>query len=438
MRLTGCTIVTAVLTVVGVTGASEVAGRAQTELAYFNVSGGGTGRGRSPTTVALRPPDGVQTVRGGEGTTNTGFESHIGLETPLALSAISAHYTSRVESGRWRVVGRLSDGNDLAVTRFSAPTGAADAATALLIVTRLAATRVDIALRFIQIRPATTASSSPSVNVGRAQSQSARIGSPQRSAQASEALTGEERLLREILLFDPVTTEPGQPYEIQRSVPPGFPRELLPPGAATGVVAAAVARDQTTVVGIASTLPLASASKFVRGLAAAGWPAGSPLGGFFRPSSLYGLACRALQAAQMRFVPRSAGGTYVRVSVSIGQCGRPAGSPFLDVAMPMLPHPPGASITAGGGGGGGLDSHHWGVRVTSGLAWPEVVTYYASQMSASEWPAGGRVADSELVVTRHRSTTTAGEPVHAILTLFKVPGGPTVDAWLRVVRLTPR
>jgi hypothetical protein len=434
MRLIGC-VFTAALTLAMPTVPPAAKEAVQTELTYFDVSGGASrGRGRGPTAIALAPPDGVRAIPGGRATTNTSFESHIGLDTPLALPAIAAHYVSRLESARWRVESRLADGTAMTVTRLAAPAGTADPPSAVLTVTRLSDARVDLALRFIQSRPTTSAAGRSGPDAGRAMTQGARVDRPP-AAVINEAASGEERLLREILLFDDVTDAPGQPYEIRRALPPEFPRDLLPAAAATGVVA--VAPNRTTVVAIASTLALEGAAKFVRGLATAGWLGdGPPLGGFVRAHLVYGSVCRAPQSALLRFVPRAAGGTYVRASVSTDRCGR-GGSPFLDVAMPMLAHPPGASVPSIAGGGG-LDSHHWGMRITSGLPLAQLATYYVDQMSKSDWPLAGRVADAECVVTRHRSATISGEPVHAVLTLCTLPGEATIDAWLRVMRLAPR
>jgi hypothetical protein len=427
MRVLGVAVVTGVLA-----GSGAAAQNAPT---LFDVSGGPASRtGPGPTAVAIAPPVGAHTIPGGRSGSNTSFESYVRIETQLAPSAVAGHYTSQMESARWRVASRLTDGTALAVTRLAAPE--AGPRTAGLTVSRLSETRVDVALRFFNVRSMTSPASGPGTSSDVTIAQGARTATiaPPPMAVINEAPPGEDRLIREILLWDEVTG--SGPYQIQRTMPADFPKDLLPTGAITGTVA--VTSDQMTVVATAPALSPAAASKFVQELAAAGWRLDdTSFGGFYSRASLYVTVCRARQTALLRFVPREGSGTYVRASVSTGGCGRSGRVPFVDVAMPLLPNPPGASASTVTGGGG-FDSHNWSMRLGSALSLPDLATYYVAEMSKSEWPLAGRVADAELVVTRHRSTTISGEPVHAVLALLKVPGGPTVDAWLRVVRLAPR
>jgi hypothetical protein len=394
----------------------------QAELALFDISGGPRGRGSVAAAKVLDAPPGARVFPGGRAANRVSFESDVRLETSLRADQIASHYIAQIESPEWRVAARHGTDTLLDATRLAGTAPSGDPLTVVLTVTRLDGERNDVALRIVSPNPA---------------GQSGRAVNPPAARQAQSAdplprLSGEAGLLRDILLADGLTSRPGERFTMVPDLPAGFPNELMPPGAKFGV--AAIADRDAAVVSIAPELSLSAASRFIRDLATAGWiDQGPPVGGFVRPQFVYATLCRGRQSAGLRFVRRDAGGTYVRAIVSSNACERMRPAPFGDVAMPVLVHPSGAAaqvVTAGGG----LESHRWHARIGSGLSWPDLTNYYAGEMARSSWQPEFRVADDDILVSVHRSSTRSGEPVVAILTLLHLPNRTTTDAWLRVVR----
>jgi len=242
--------------------------------------------------------------------------------------------------------------------------------------------------------------------------------------------------LEGILRADELTATRGEPYEIQSTMPPEFPQELLPAGATVGI--AAVSKSMVTVVATAPTFSMTSITRHVRALAGTKWlDSGLTLGGFAIGSGVLAEVCQEPKAATLRFSPRESGGVHVRVAVSSpGPCERTAVRPLEDVALPLLFSPPGTGIGSTSGGGG-LEAHHWRTRLDTTESVASLASHYVDLMTKSAWPLAGRVDDAGMSVTRHGSTTASSEPITAILSVMPLAGTSSVDLWLRVVRHSP-
>ena len=399
-----------------------------------------------PPGPALPAPAGATIATSGRESSSISNESSVTLDTALGLAAVATHYSKHIAGAKWRLEGRSADADALIVERFSGATRAGAPVTALLTVTRLTPSRLDVALRFVRQQPALIGRpGGPPVPAGRpgGAGASALGGTPpmRRGGETPSAAVpargpfNPADVVQQLLQLLPLTNGPEKAV-IQSALPTGFPKELLPSGAKVEVVA--VASTLVTVVASAPKFEMATVTKHLRSLVSTGWQdSGIIFGGFMNEGLFTPEICRGSEIARFRFTRREAGGAFIRLSVSNPDpCSVPA-RPFADVALPMLFHPPRA-VVSGTASRSGPDSYLTQVRLPAPLGVPGTSAYYIDLMIKSGWPLQGRVESEGLSVSRHRSATTSGDPLTAILAIVQTPGDAgSADGWLRVVRHVP-
>ena len=234
---------------------------------------------------------------------------------------------------------------------------------------------------------------------------------------------------------------PGDATELRAGpAPDDFPKDVLPPGAEVGAVS--VSTSITTVVGIASDVAATDRRKEQSRLTASGWISEGPLTRGFVIGAFEGMisVCRGTDFISLRYVPRPAGGSFVRAALTRdprrGCVSRPDMG-FPDVDIPVLTAPPGLR-TYGGSSGGGGDSIYSQTRLDTTQKPQEIAAYYLSQMEAEGWKVDGRANEGDVVsVTRLGITSRIGDLITAVLTITAPKGSTSLDLVLIIVRNTP-
>ena len=427
--------------------AAQRGGDPADDLAIFDVSGTPVLVGRS-----LPAPANATIVPGGRSSNVNTFESNVRLDTSLEVPAVASHYSTRIGAAGWHLEIGAADGRMMSVARFSGSTSAGAAVTALLTVTRLTPTRIDVALRLAR-HEAVPSRGGPPIRSGRPSPPPGRPGGagasafggvPPPAAPGSRANapargpapTRPPPTAEEILRLEPVTAEPGESYVTRSTLPPGFPAELLPAKAVVRIVA--VSKTIVTVVATSPTFPMAAITQHVQALLRAGWiDVGITIGGFTSDQFLFPEVCRGDDNARLRFINRSDGGVDLRVRLAKAEpCHPIVNRPFGDVGLPLLILPPGV-VPSLAVSGGNNESHYSSIRITSAGDVADLATHFVGLMTQSGWPMVGRVEPPGMSVSRHAAKSSSGEPVTSILAVVKIPGTTAVDAWLRIVRHGP-
>lgn len=378
--------------------------------------------------MALPAPPGATVFRGGGAAFSSpaggSYESDLRLEGAFTAAQIAAHYAAQISAANWRPLSPRADGEDIVAQWFSSNTTSGDPLTMGLVVTRLSATRFDVAVRSVRHRPALPP---PMAGV------SGRAGGTGASARGGTPPAPKPSTPESILRADALTVPAGQPYEVQSRMPAGFPKELLPEGAMVGI--AAVSQGMVTVVATVPAFSMSSVTRHVLALRDSGWIDNGVVLGVLGRGDISVEVCQAPKWSSLRFSPRESGGIYVRAAVSSpGQCRGPG--TFSDVALPVLVPPPPDVRWVAGSGGGGREAYHWAMRVSTTQSVASIASHYAVLMTKSGWPASGRAEVASISIARHISTTISGDPITAILSVVRLGGTSDVDLWLRVVRST--
>ena len=198
-----------------------------------------------------------------------------------------------------------------------------------------------------------------------------------------QVVSGEtvSREVMALLMRAPGTT--GGNFDLRVGPPPeSFPVVLLPPGTVPEVTAVGV--GDVTVIGRHPSLDVSGLFEQLPRVTAAGWTAQVPLmrGFVGAPAGSPLSVCRERDFAAISFVPREAGGIYVRVTVRSDprQSCVPRPNPmFADVNVPMLTPPAGARPVGGGGGGGGADEMYSRSRLESAMTPRVAAAHYVRQ-----------------------------------------------------------
>lgn len=234
------------------------------------------------------------------------------------------------------------------------------------------------------------------------------------------------------------TSLPGDSAELGVGpAPQGFPKEVLPPGAEVG--AAAISARMTMVVAIASDLTVEDRLKEPSRLAATGWISAVPMPRGFAsgPADRPITVCRGIEFVSMTYLERTAGGAFVRASLTSDPrrpCVARPDATFADLDLPVLIAPPGAKTT-GGGAGGGADAMFSQTRLDTTLTPREVAAHYVRQLEAVGWKVEGRANEGDMVsVTRLSITSRIGDAMTAVLTIAALPGTSSLDLTLKFVR----
>ena len=395
-------------TIVAVLAGAAITLNAQSladDLALLDV----TGRPRDPRTNAtvVAPPPGAKISPGSTGTSPFSYESHARLETGLALTAIADHYTKYVAGSRWKLEARREDGDVIAAARFAGTNAASESITALLTIARLTPTRVDVAVRIFRRTPAQTPP-------------------PPRSP-----LPADDRAAALVLLRAPSSAA------VQDAAPDGFPSDVLPAGAKV-IAVASVPPAQTFLIAVAPAFDATQFAPHLQRLVDAGWiDEVGFLGGFRNPRGLGTQLCHGQQEVDVLLTPRDAGGSYLMVHTGPPGCRPSRDLPLRDTALPVLLPPPGV-WSHGSGVGVGVDSQHFGTQLVGRERLAPVAAHFLDQMTKSGWPTVARIADDVMSVSLHRSKTSRGDAVTAVLSVADVSEAGMLDAWLRIIRNNPQ
>src|SRR5262245_58869457 len=177
----------------------------------------------------------------------------------------------------------------------------------------------------------------------------------------------------------------GDKFDLQIGMAPQtFPIDLLPPGSEIG--AAGVSDRGMVVVGVAPDFNEAGRWKEMTRLEALGWGAMTLMPRGFLPTSASATqtVCRGGDLAILAVVPRSARGSFVRVSLT-REPGRscpvrpPMPSGMADVGIPAMFAPEGTKLRPSGGGGSN-DASYVSGRLESPLAMRDIARHYIPQL----------------------------------------------------------
>ncbi len=112
--------------------------------------------------VLVAPPDATIAGGGGSGGGVNDLHSRSHIETAAPLHTVMEHYVTQVERAGWTESGRLTQGNEIAVTRFRTTSRLGDAVTAVLVITRLGTGNgLDLMLHVVRDQPSSGPASSP-------------------------------------------------------------------------------------------------------------------------------------------------------------------------------------------------------------------------------------------------------------------------------------
>jgi hypothetical protein len=244
------------------------------------------------------------------------------------------------------------------------------------------------------------------------------------------------------MLYAAAVAGPGETHKETGTLPPGFPKELLPEG--TIVRLAAVSPTYQTVVGVSPSLTVFGIPPHLVAVNKAGWLGRAPTRGFMgagvgpmlRPVQL----CRQAEAASIELVPLDSGGVAVRAGYIVGStipCGSgPAlTGGFPDVAIPILA--PTGVTARGSSGGGGLNDFRSAMRGLATVPRETTAKELATQLTKGGWKVTREVSIGNVSIIRGRNTSSAGDPVTALVSITEIVGTPFVDLCLRVVRHKP-
>src|SRR5262245_40557998 len=257
------------------------------------------------------------------------------------------------------------------------------------------------------------------------------------SQSASESVSKE---MMSLLLRGPGLSL-GDNFDLQRgSAPKTFPMELLPPGSQVGVTG--TTDRGTVVVGFVPTPTESSRSSEVARLQKLGWiHQGSPTAGLPTGADASLSFCRGPEFAVVAALPRSAGGSLVRVSVT-RETNRSCGPAqyrdvMADVKVPSLYPPPGVR-SYNNQSLPGADVSYYAAQLETTKPVRELAAYYVGQIRAAGWRLASDSLETnslELAVVRATSKSASGSDVTALLTIMAI--GERVDLQLRIVRNRP-
>jgi len=223
-------------------------------------------------------------------------------------------------------------------------------------------------------------------------------------------------------------------YTVLADTPPGFPRELLPPGAE--VRGAAISGSVTAVIAVLAKSDVPRTNDITR-LTTLGWVnTGMPASGFASlPVSQPTTVCRGTDFAYIATSPRPDGSSFVRISLP-KSAGRPCVSrPVLGMEafnIPVLTLVPGAKQIGGSGGGGGTDNWYTATRIQTDRSADDIRDHYVKQLIAAGWKVEGKHLHDDTMAVTHLSSTQ-GEPATAVLIIIELKDNVR-DVMLRAVR----
>jgi hypothetical protein len=258
---------------------------------------------------------------------------------------------------------------------------------------------------------------------------------------AQGASTGTPTVSREVLaiLLEGPDGLRGRSFDLSvGALAPGFPADLVPPGADVRASAVEAQSAATTVVAAAPRFSLADQGRFEQRLAAAGWIDPDRPRGFVGPSTSPTLTlCRGDQFAKVTYIPDATGGSFIRAMVERDAARACVVRPEMTdtvVPVPTLTIPEGAR-SGRAAIGGTPDAMYSSIRLETAHSVEQVNAHYAAQLTSAGWTlASAAAGDRSMAVSRLRATGRGGRAVTGLLIVAAIEGTSQIDVMLRVVQ----
>jgi len=233
----------------------------------------------------------------------------------------------------------------------------------------------------------------------------------------------------------------GETVEFLSTLPPAFPKELLPEGAT--VETAATSPSITVVVSRVRPGTPFSLGDFSWKVERAGWIANGPMpAGFGMPGERAGspvALCKSGQFVSVQLQPTASGDRLLRTAVtteSNRSCAPNGGAAYNDIPMPRFVLPAGVGSNGGGGGGSSNDNYQ-SAQLTTSMPSDVLAKSFSDQLVAEGWKLAGQpVSDDTMTVERLTALSRVGDPLTGVLIVTTL-GPNSVDAYFRVVRNKP-
>jgi hypothetical protein len=223
-------------------------------------------------------------------------------------------------------------------------------------------------------------------------------------------------------------------YVEGRSLPPGFPAEILPKG--TDVRLSAANESHSTVVGVASSPTIFELPAYVLSLGKSGWTARGLAHGLATTPPQGVELCRGTETARVDFIPLPSEGLAIRARRSLSSNSRCQTDAFRtmvdDVAVPILI--PGGFRMIGSGSGGGPESFDSEIFGHTTLGADGTAVELASQIVKGGWAIAREARAGPVTVIRAVRESVAGDPVTALVVVTPLPESFHLNLWLHVVR----
>ena len=378
---------------------------------------------------SLVPPPGISASGMTRGAGASRYRCSTRYDSTAPSSTIADHVNAQMTTMGWKPAGRGGDAS-LVLTRYTGSSSTGDPLSAVAVVAALDGTSFhDVSVQILRNEvpgDSRLAQSSPAGRAGGA------------GAVASGGDAAVTAKLRGLLRMGMT----GSAYEESLTVPPQFPKELLPAG--TDVRLAATASGRSTVVGIAKAMTVYEIPAHHVAVTKSGWSGRAPASGFILGASGPVLrpieVCRGTETAQVEFVSLDGGGFAVRAShsrESTVACDvsaiRERG--FADVAIPLLvPSGVTASHADGAAGQNTVDSE---MRALASVGAAAITKEMASQLASGGWTIVLQASAGDVTTVRARNTSAAGDPVTALVIVTPLGSSSRMNLWLHVVRHKP-